>query len=230
MDEIAVRIAEHLHFDVAGTHHHFFQIDLVVAESCRRLAARHLDRRRQFGFVVDGAHAAAAAAPARLQHQRIADPGRELPAVVQVAGKGAGGRHHRHAHALGQRARCDLVAQFAHHLGLGADEGDASPAAGIGEVGILGKETVAGVDGVDLGQPGDADDVVDVQIGLDGFPAFADQIAFIRLRAVQGKTVLVRVDAHGADAEFAGGAHDANGDFRAVGDQETADVLVAHGG
>ena len=56
----------------------------------------------------------------------------------------------------------------------------------------------------------DADDVVDRQIGLDGSETFADQIGFICLEPVQGKTIFVRVDRDGFETQLGTGAEDAD--------------------
>jgi hypothetical protein len=86
------------------------------------------------------------------------------------------------------------------------------------------------MDGVDAGLPGDAQDVVAVQIGGQRLPAFTDQVALVRLETVQRLAVLLRVDGHGADAHLGGGAHHADGDLGAVGDQDRADRCDGHGG
>ncbi len=228
MHQIAVLVAENLHFDVAGADDHLLQIDLVVAESCRRFPAGDFDGRRQLSLAVDGAHAAAAATPTGFQHQRIADLGRLFATFVDVVRQGAGGRYHGYTDPLGERAGGNLVAQFAHDFRTRSDEQDAGFAAGFGKVRVFGQEAVARMDGIHLRQLGDADDVVDIEIGLDGLLAGADQIALVGLGAVQGQAIFVGVDADGTDAQFAGGAHDANGDLGAVGDQDAADVLEAH--
>ena len=192
-------------------------------------AAGDVHRRAEVGLGLDHAHAAAAAAPARLEHQRIADCRRQLLRAVQIARQRAGAPARTGTPAFARQfARRDLVAEQAHDLGLRADEGDAGLGAGLGEVGILGQEAVAGMDRIDLRFLGDADDVVDVEVGRDRFLAGADQVGLVGLEAVQGEAVFVGVDGDGADAQFAGGAQDADGDFAAVGDQEAADLF--HGG
>ena len=67
------------------------------------------------------------------------------------------------------------------------------------------------------------DDAGDVEIGADRLAGLADAIGFIGLEAVQGEAVFMRVDGDRADAEFVGGAEDANGDLAAVGDQQLLD-------
>ena len=63
MHDIAMRVAEHLHLDMAGALDQLFEIDLVLAEGGLRLALglRHLAGK--VGLGADGAHAAPAAAP-----------------------------------------------------------------------------------------------------------------------------------------------------------------------
>jgi hypothetical protein len=90
-------------------------------------------------------------------------------AAFDVVGQGACGGHHRHPGRHGHGAGGHLVAQGAHHVAFGANEGNACGSAGIGKVGVFAQETVAGVNGVDLGFFGNADDVVNVEVGRMGF-------------------------------------------------------------
>ncbi len=64
-----------------------------------------------------------------------------------------------------------------------------------------------------------------IEVGLDRALAAADEIALVRLGAMQREAILLRVDGHGAQAELAGRPHHANGDLAAVGDQNAADPL-----
>ena len=66
------------------------------------------------------------------------------------------------------------------------------------------------------------DDAGDVEIRADRALALADQIRLVRLEAVDREPVLLRVDGHGAEAQFGGRAKDADGDFAAVGDEQFA--------
>ncbi len=96
----AVRVAQDLHLDVARALDVALVDEAAVAERRLRLARRGLDRRRELAGLAHDAHAAAAAAGARLDEQRIAD----------LVGVGAA-RHDRHAGALGQLARRVLAAE-----------------------------------------------------------------------------------------------------------------------
>ena len=89
VDDIAVAVAQELHFHVPRPLHQLFEIDLVIAESGLRLAAPGLHLRHQLTGFHNPAHAAPAAAPAGLQHHRIADFVGDLPDRLHVLGQGA---------------------------------------------------------------------------------------------------------------------------------------------
>ena len=113
--------------------------------------------------------------------------------------------------------------------GLRADEDEARFGTGPGEAGIFRKKAVAGVDGVHAVLPRQADDAVDVEVGLDRLAGLAEAVGLVGLEAVQGVAILVRVDGDRADAEFVGRAEHANGDLAAIGDEELADGPAASG-
>ena len=83
---------------------------------------------------------------------------------------------------------------------------------------------------VRAGELGDADDFGDRQIALDRphilgqmRPA-PDLIALVRLEPVQRQLVLLGPDGDGLHAKLIGGAEDADGDFRAVGDKNLGNL------
>ena len=78
------------------------------------------------------------------------------------------------------------------------------------------------IDVVPLGQ---GDDPVNVQVSLDWFARPADLISLVGLEPVQHVAIFVRVDGHGADAQLVGTAEHADGDFAAVGSQQSFDAL-----
>ena len=81
------------------------------------------------------------------------------------------------------------------------------------EVRVLGQEAVAGVDRVDACLAGDAQDVLDVEVGRERLLALADEVALVGLEAVQREPVFLRIDRHGADVHLGRGAHDADRDL-----------------
>ncbi len=95
--EIAVQVTQYLDFDVPRTAHQLLEVHLVVAESGLGFATRHGQQLRQLRVAFDDAHAAATAAPARLQHHRVADRGRVLLGRLDVGRQRRRRRHHRHA-------------------------------------------------------------------------------------------------------------------------------------
>src|SRR5690606_19829352 len=63
------------------------------------------------------------------------------------------------------------------------------------------------------------DDRLDVQVRADRLAAGgrANQEGLVRLEAMEGESILVAVDGHGAQAEFSGGTEAPDGNLRAVG-------------
>ncbi len=231
MDRIAVRIAQYLHFDMAGTLHQLFEINFILAKGRLGLALGFHHLAGKIGFSPDGAHTAAAAAPACFQHQRIADLGGKLLHLIHIIRQRIGGRHHRHANLDSEIARGDLVAEAAHGFRLRPDEDDTVFRAGFGKFRAFRQETVTWMDRIGARKLGNADDFVNGKIAFNGakiaiqMRSATDLIAFIRLEAMQGKLVFLSPYGHRFEPQLIGGAEYANCDFRSVGDQNFRDRL-----
>jgi hypothetical protein len=122
---VAVRVAEHLHFDVTRPRQVLLDQHAIVAEAARGLALARRERRREVLRALDHAHALAAAARARLEQHRVADPvgfamqmGRRLVVAV-IAG------HERHRRRVHQRLRGRLRAHRGDRVDRRPDERDA---------------------------------------------------------------------------------------------------------
>jgi hypothetical protein len=102
------------------------------------------------------------------------------------------------------------------------DERDARLGARLGELGVLGQEAVAGMDEVHALLLRERDDARNVEIRADRPFAFADDVRLVRLEAMDGEAIFLRIDRDGAQAEFGRRAKDADGDFAAVGDEQFA--------
>ena len=88
VDEVAVRVAEHLDLDVARPLDRLLEVDRAVAERRRRLAARAVERGGELGLARDQAHALAAAAGRRLD----AGPGSRSSAPPRAPARRSGSR------------------------------------------------------------------------------------------------------------------------------------------
>ncbi len=228
----AMRVAEHLHLDMAGALDQLLQIDLVLAEGGTGLALGLGHLARQIVGRADGAHAAAAAAPARLQHHRIADrlghPGDFVRIVRQRLRRG----HDRYADLHGEVTGGDLVAETAHRVRPRSDKDDSGLGAGIGEFRALRQQAIARMDRIHLRHLGNADHLLDGQIALDRSEILcqmwptSDLIALVGLEPVKRIFVLLGPDRDSLDAHFVGRAEHADGDFRAIGDEEFPDLHV----
>ena len=222
-------VAQNLDLHMPRPPHQLFQIDLVVAEGRQGLAPGDLHGRAQVSRGGYHAHTTPATTPTGLEHQRIVKGRRQDQGPLQIPGQGARCRHHGYPGRGRQFPRRDLIAQQPHDLGFGPNEVDAGGGAGLGEIGILREKAVTGVDGIDLVLPGDADDVGDIQVGRDGFLSGPYQIGLVGLEPMQGEAIFVGKNSDGTDAHLAGRAQDADGDFTAVGDKQTANLFHGSG-
>src|SRR5262249_31841818 len=119
--------------------------------------------------------------------------------------------------------RGDLVAQDAHRFRRRAHEDDAGAHARLGEVRTLGEKAVARMNGVDPRAARHPDDGVYVEIGVDRGALGADEVALVRDEARAPAPARRREDAARALIELPRGAHPADGDLAAVGDEPAAD-------
>lgn len=124
MNRIALAITQYLHFDMARAFNELFEINFILAECSLGLALGFRHFASEISLGADGAHTATATAPARLQHQRIADFCRKLLHFLHIVRKRVSGRNHRHADFNGKIAGRNLVAEAAHGLRLRTDEDD----------------------------------------------------------------------------------------------------------
>ena len=233
MNESALAIAEDLDLDVFGARDVALEEHVRVAEGGRRLPLGFLELGGQLAGAVHDPHAASAAAEAGLDHQRVAHAlgrGRHIVgALERVLGAG----NCRHAGLLRETLGRGLVAKNVDLLRRGADELHAGLGARAGERRVLGKEAVAGMDGVDLRLLRDGDDRIDVQIRAHRLAAGGgtDEKRFVGLESMERETIFVAVDRDGSQAELGGGPETADGDFRTIGDEQFLDLVgFIHGG
>ena len=89
----------------------------------------------------------------------------------------------------------------------------------LGEVGVLGQEAVAGMDGLGVRGFRGRQHLGRVEVGFAGGSG-ADQHGLVGLAHVQGVGVGLGMDGDGAQAHAAGGAEHAAGDLATIGDQD----------
>lgn len=169
---------------------------------------------------VNHAHAATTAAAGSLDDDGVADGLGDAADLHRIVGQFAlRARHAGHARADHGLLGRHLVAHDADRLGRGADELKAALFDALGEIRVLGQETVAWVDGFGVSHLGRRDDGRHVEVRQwRGRGANADGL-FSQLD-VFGVAVGLGIDHHGLDPEFTAGALDAKGNLPSVCDQD----------
>ena len=170
-------------------------------------------------MAVDPAHAFAAAAGHRLDQHRVADLVSFLLEEFRLLPIAVIARHDRHSGLLHQRLGAALEAHGAYRRRVRPDESNASIDTGLREIGVLRKETVAGVDAFRVRGARSGNQFVDAQIAV-GRRRRTDRMRLVAKPHMQCVRVGLGIDRDGAQAQPLGGAGDATGDFAAIGDQD----------
>ena len=167
-DDVAVGVGQHLGLDVAGLVQEALDEALAAAEGGDGLADGGVE---QLGDLLDGAgdlQPAPAAAERRLDGHRQAVLLGEGDDLVGVLDRVLGAGDQRGAGLGGDVPRLHLVAERDDRVGGGADPGEPGVDDGLGEVGVLREEAVAGVDRVGAGLLRGVQDLVDDEVGVAG--------------------------------------------------------------
>jgi hypothetical protein len=225
VDDVAVGVAEQLHLNVARRRQVFLEVYRGIAERGFRFGARDEQRVGQLLAVAGNAHAAPATARCRLDDDRISDLVRD-PDRVRLVGDGSvRSRDHRHTRLLHHVLGDGLVAHLLDGVLRRADPGNAARRHGLRELGVLGEESVAGMNRLRARDLGRGDDAIEVEVAFAGRIG-ADAHRFVGEAHVQRIGVRLAVHGHGLDAHLVARAHDAKGDLAPVCDEN----FCEHGG
>jgi hypothetical protein len=225
-DDGAGGVGEALGLDVARAVEVLLDEALAAAERRDGLAGGGLEHLRHLLAGAGDLEAAAAAAERGLDRDRQAVEVDEVEHLVGAGDRVERARRERGAHALGDVARRDLVAELLDGARRGADPGEAGVDDLLREVRVLGQEAVAGVHRVGAGAARDGEDLRDHEVGVGARPP-VEGVGLVGERDVQRVAVLVGVDGDGADPRVPRRPDDADGDLAPVGDEDL--VHTRHG-
>ena len=222
MDDVSVRVGEHLDLDVTRLRNELLQEHAVVAEGGACLGARAFEAFAKLSLVARNAHPLAAAAGRGLDHHREADSlgDRQRPLGIRDDAEMAG-------HG-GDPCPCrgllgfDLVAHRFDRLRRRADEDDARRLERTRERSVLGKEAVARMHGLSAGLLSRADDLLDGKIarGRRRRPDRHRLVGHLDMRRVP---VRLRVDSDRGNPHPPRRAHHAHRDLAPIGDEDFAE-------
>ena len=218
MDRVAVRVGQHLDLDMPGVGNKPLDQQCVITECGERLPAGGFHRRRQRVDLGHHPHALTAATGRWLEQHRKADlPDGGNDVLIGHSRFGAAWND-RNTGLGDQSLRPDLVT---HRLDRGCRRSDKNqPGLGAcgGEPGVLGQETVTGVNSLGSGFPGSVEDALYRQVAFPG-RGRADQDRLIGCLDMACTGVGVAVDRDRTDPHPAQRRRDPDRDLAAVGDQ-----------
>src|SRR3984957_16312489 len=149
VNRVALQVGENLKLDVTHTLEIFLEVHFLRAERRLGLALRQRKKARQLVAVANDTHAFAAAAGSSLDQNRVAEAFRIRLSLAQLGDSRAlAARQNRDARALHDSSRARLVAHQPDMTCARTDEVQPRLLAGLGEVAILGQESVPWMDRV----------------------------------------------------------------------------------
>ena len=216
VQNVAVIVAQYLHFDVLGAAHEAFQEHSVIAERGGRLAARLFQLALELRGAIYYAHAPAAPAEGGFDNQRITDLAGDFRGLLGIGDGFLAAGNARNARFLGESPRRGLIAKQVEQIRGRADENDTGSFAGAGQRGVLGKKSVPRVNRVHTLLFGQRDNTFDIQVSLYRTFALANKVSLVRFEAVQRKAVFFGINGDSTQPQLVGGAQNANSDFAAI--------------
>jgi hypothetical protein len=220
IDHVAMLVAQHLDFDMAGIDDEFFDEDAVVAERSLGFGLGETKALGDLGLGMGDPHTLAAAAGGSLDHHGIADLVGDLHGVFVVFDHAEMAGNGRHLGGRGPLLGFDFVAHGRDRAGIGTDEDDPRLLKRARKGLAFGQKSVAGMDGFCAGRAASLDDLVDHQIAL-GRGWRPDEDRVVGHFDVKSVAVGFRIDGDRLDSHSTGGLDDAAGDLAAVGDQNS---------
>ena len=217
MHHVALAITHHLHLDVARLLHVALQEDRAVAEGGLGLVGGEREVLDQLLLVAHDTHALAATAEGGLDDHGVVHAVAELLRLFDRLDRTGRARDNGDAVLDGHLTRRGLVGHHAEVVHGGADEGNAGLLHSLREVGILGQETVAGMNRLYSMLLGDRDDGGDVEVCRHRALGRAEHVALIGLGAMQIVAVFVGVNGNSLRTHFLGSTNDTDGDLSAIG-------------
>ncbi len=221
-------VAEDLHLDMTRVDYESFDEDTPRPEAALGQPSNAVERPAQFRGIPADLHADAPAAAGRLEHHGISELagcGGGRGCAVQQIGTG----EHRDTRRPGRRAGGVLGAEHAQLVRRRAHENQAGVFDGGRELGVLGEESITGMDHVGTGRGGGIEDRVHSEVALArrrrAKPHRVVGETYVRRRAVG-----VGEHRDRAQAEQPSGPHQPHGDLSTIGDQHGArhdDVTLA---
>ena len=166
VDDVALRIRQHLHLNVLWFNHRGFQVDTGITESGFGLTGGLSDLGAQLFLAFHKAHTASATTGHGLNEQRVFKLRRIFHQRVDVRRR-LGVLQRRQASLFRSMHSGGLVTSQVQSVLGGADELNAVFCTLPRQIRALREETITRVDSIRAGFFGSTDDFVDVQISLD---------------------------------------------------------------
>ena len=218
-NDIAVSVGNDLHFNVARIGHIAFEKDICIREIAPGFPGASLKGFFELIRCERNAKSASAATAGCLHGNGITV--RVSPDACLINGRNRIGRarHDRHTRLHRDIPRGDFVTKRAHRCCRRSREGDARLNHAFRERGIFGKKTVAGMN--DRGAGANRDIQNGRNIEIRERRAFRNPVGIVGRKHMARRFLTRSIDGNRSETKLTAGPDDPEGDFAAIGNQNT---------
>ncbi len=163
---MAVSVADHLHFHVAGLLDIFFQVHLGVAKGALRLGGGHREALCKAHVVARHTHALPPAARGGLDQNRISEPLRPRQRLFLGLEGTIAARRDRYARPAHRLPSLGFVAHRPDVVRSRPDEGDVAVLADLREMRVFGQKAIPRMNRVNVRDFSRADQVGDFKVAV----------------------------------------------------------------
>ena len=216
MNYISRFIAQNLNLYMLRIHDALFYIYFVITESHFRFRLGSVISFLKIFHAVYISHTAAAAAIDRFNHDGETMLFRKCLNFREITDRPFRAGNSRNIRFFRLDTGIHLIAEHNQMLYSRTDKDDSFLFTSFCQFCIFREKSVARMDGIDMMLLTNADDILNIEIGINGFVIFTHQISFIGTVAVKRQHIFLRINCYRSDSQLITCPKHTNGDFATI--------------
>ena len=214
---VSIVIAHNLNLYVLRTLKIFLKEYSAIAECSLSLALCSSDTLKQLLLVVGNSHSSTTAACGSLNYNRISAALCKLKGIFGLLDREVGSWYNWNASLYSGLSCSNLVSKSPLLFCSWSYKYNSCLFASLGEIWILGKESVTRMDGIYILLKCKLDDLINSQISIDRALSFSYKVGFVCFSSVKRQPVLVGINSHCLKSKFATSSESSDGNLASVG-------------
>ena len=217
VNDVSIVIAHDLDFDVLWTLKIFLKEYCAVAECSLSLALCSLNTFKQLLLIVGNSHSSTTATCSSLYYDRISAAFCELKSILCLLDREVCSWYNWNAGLDSCLSCCNLVTKGSLLLCGWSDKYNSCLFTSLGEIRVLGKESVSRMDGIYILLKCKLDNLINSKISINRALSLSYKVGFVCFSSVKRQPVLVGINSHCLKSKFATSSESSDGNLASVG-------------